>query len=182
MFLWVYILQLICPLIVSTHPLHPLGRTSTAHIWIFESHASWLFWQLAIAEDGGTDNSSAPQTGAKELIIFWMSISWGNPQMRSCGCISLFMHYLSDALGTKEDKKKKISPNYSYWTCGLLKLCSTQEAKLGLRDFFQTCFKTAPLEAILAEVSAKNLLSLCLRSSPVWRSFPGGVPVFFPSY
>lgn len=26
--------------------------------------------------------------------------------MRSCGCISLFLHYLSDVLGTKESKKK----------------------------------------------------------------------------
>lgn len=26
--------------------------------------------------------------------------------MGSCGCISLSLHYLSDVLGTKEDKKK----------------------------------------------------------------------------
>lgn len=38
-FLWVYLLQLLCPLIMPAHPLNPLGRTSTAP-WIFDSHAS----------------------------------------------------------------------------------------------------------------------------------------------
>lgn len=136
-----------------------------------------------IAEDGDTDNSSAPQREAKDLIIHWLCISWGSPQMRSCGCISLSLHYLSEALGTKENKKINSALIIHTEPVAFLKyICSTQGANPGLSE--------ASSRLVLRlhhwrQLSLKRLPKtswVCLRGSPVRRSFPSGVPVFFPSY